>query len=45
MKFLRERWAAVHAAPVVVLPYESTDMVGVDNTDAEKAGQKNTGKR
>ncbi|KAG6524875.1 hypothetical protein ZIOFF_014819 [Zingiber officinale] len=45
MKFLRERWAAVHAAPVVVLPYESTDMVGVDNTDADKADRKDTGKR
>ncbi|XP_042457685.1 uncharacterized protein LOC122041886 [Zingiber officinale] len=45
MKFLRERWAAVHAAPVVVLPYESTDMVGVDNTDADKTDLKDIGKR
>ncbi|XP_042457687.1 uncharacterized protein LOC122041887 [Zingiber officinale] len=45
MKFLRERWAAVHAAPVVVLPYESTDMVGVDNIDADKTDRKDIGKR
>ncbi|KAG6528721.1 hypothetical protein ZIOFF_010905 [Zingiber officinale] len=45
MKFLREWWAAVHAAPVVVLPYESTDMVGVDNTDADKTDRKDIGKR
>lgn len=28
MTFLSERWAAVHAAPVVVLPYEGDDEAG-----------------
>ncbi|KAG1328003.1 hypothetical protein COCNU_01G019370 [Cocos nucifera] len=31
MSFLRERWASVHAAPVIVLPYES------DETDSQKS--------
>ncbi|WOL03540.1 hypothetical protein Cni_G12260 [Canna indica] len=36
--FLRERWLAIHAAPVVVLPYESTNSVSeeVGSTSAVK---------
>lgn len=38
MSFLRERWAGIHAAPVVVLPYESPETVteGVNTTDPDR---------
>ncbi|XP_009386668.2 uncharacterized protein LOC103973748 isoform X1 [Musa acuminata AAA Group] len=43
VSFLRERWAGIHAAPVVVLPYESpetvTEGVNTTNPDRIKSGR------
>ncbi|URD77731.1 hypothetical protein MUK42_18588 [Musa troglodytarum] len=38
VSFLRERWAGIHAAPVVVLPYESPKTVteGVNTTNPDR---------
>lgn len=35
MSYIRERWASVHAAPVVVLPYESDETKSITNGSKE----------